>query len=951
MNQKSHNELPAMNLNLNFDSESGTKKHSGKKTDNRSRIKRLLFILLALFLVGLILVFGFYALVVFHLPDVSGLRAKASQFETMRILDRQGNLLYEIVPPEAGRRDYVSIDEISPWVLASVIAVEDQDYYSHPGFDIRAIIRALFQNTESGTTVSGASTITQQLARNLLLGDQRYERTFSRKIKEIVLAAEITRRYSKDEILEIYLNENYYGNHAYGIEAAARTYFRKSAINLDLAQAAFLAGLPQAPGYYDIFSHRDATLGRLKTVLLLAYKQSSEYGCISIRNGAECVRVDPVMVNTAAEEIENWEFIPEKFDIQFPHWVNYVYANLESEYGADFLYRSGYTVYTTLDPDLQMAAEIELRDQIGSLTGRNAHNGAVIVIQPETGDILAMVGSPDFNDSDHSGQINMSISPRQPGSSIKPLIYAAAFEKGWTPATLIWDVETDFSPTGKSEDLLYSPPYHPKNYDQKNHGPVLVREALASSYNIPAVKALQYVGIYDDPATEIADGFISFAGRFHIDSLDKAGWGLSLALGGGEVTLLEMTNAYAVFANGGKYIPARSILKITDHENNVIYRSDEPLFEKVLNEEYAFQITSILSDDSARSAAFGAGSVLNLSYPASVKTGTTNDYRDNWAVGYNSKLAVGVWIGNADNQPMTGMTGITGAAPVWHNIMEKAGSLWPEIRNGAVEKPAGIIEMPVCADSGTLPDASCTRQRWEFFANYQMPLPAEEGLIRQYYIDTWSGRPASAQCSAHAELRQFLNVSEPEVRAWIKNTIEGRQWAERLNVSDLQFVPDGDVLLPPCGYPELELISPADHAVIYDDSVDIWAIAFSLEGPFEYSIEFSRAEEGANWQIIRNNILEPHYTSEKIAEWYLWDLENGEYKIRLRMQRNNEKYIEEVHTIFVDRTENHTPDDFPYNENETEDVFYEDAFVPDFDESFEEFDDSDVSSDDFPEDN
>ena len=282
--KKIQTELPeqVQNLDLNFGSEKSKQTKSGKKGCLRFFIICLILCLLLLLLLAL-----FYGYFLRQLPDVSDLRSKASQFETLRILDRQENLLYEIVPPEAGRRDYVTLNEISPYVLASVIAVEDQDYYNHPGFDLRAIIRAVFQNAESGTTVSGASTITQQLTRNLLMSQrERNEKTIERKIREIILSVEITRRYSKDEILEIYLNENYYGNHAYGIEAAAQTYFKKSAKNLDFAQAAFLAGLPQAPGYYDIFNNRDAVLGRLKSVLLLSYAAAAEKGCIPIRNGS-----------------------------------------------------------------------------------------------------------------------------------------------------------------------------------------------------------------------------------------------------------------------------------------------------------------------------------------------------------------------------------------------------------------------------------------------------------------------------------------------------------------------------------------------------------------------------------------------------------------------------------------------------------------------------------------
>ena len=869
------------------------------KRRRRSPFLIILFCGICLVFVGLLV---FYGLVLRYLPDVSDLRAKASQFETMRILDRQENLLYEIVPPEAGRRDYVTLDQISPYILASVIAVEDQDYYDHPGFDVFAIIRALFQNAGAGTTVSGASTITQQLARNLLLPQaERSERTVSRKIREIILAAEITRRYSKDEILEIYLNENYYGNHAYGIEAAAQTYFRRSAKNLDFAQSAFLAGLPQAPGYYDIFTNREAVLDRFHTVLLLSYHLSRARGCISVRSGENCVTIDPVAVSRGITEIENYAFTPGTFDIRYPHWVNYVYKLLEAQYGADMLYRSGYTIYTTLDPAMQDLAERELKEQVGQLTWVNAYNGAVIVLDPQNGDILAMAGSPDYEDMDHAGQINMAVSPRQPGSAIKPLIYAAAFEKGWTPSTLIWDVETDFSPTGREEDRMYSPPYHPTNYDGKVHGPVLVREALASSLNIPAVKALQFVGVYDDPSTEAEDGFIPFARRLHVDSLNKAGFGLSVALGGGEVTLLELTGAYTVFANEGRYLPPRSILKITDHQGNPVYEASEPLYENVLNTEYAFQISSILSDDYARTLGFGTGSILNLSFPAAVKTGTTNDYRDNWTVGYNRKIAVGVWVGNADNSPMTGSTGVTGAAPVWKNVMEGAAALYPEIREGQFVRPAGITDMVVCTATGTLPDEDCRQLKWEMFANYQPPLSASAGLVRQLYYDSWSGKLASAECAANAQVKKFLNISEPEVKAWIKGTPDGRTWAEKIRAADLDFIPEGDVLMPPCNTPVLELVSPAEGIVITDDHIDIAAAVYSPDGIYDYSVEFAPAAHPDSWRIIQNGMRQPHYIPEKICEWYLWDLENGEYRVRIRMNRDNLRYFEKIHSVRLER--------------------------------------------------
>ena len=908
------------NLDLNFDPEKGKKKRPRK-----NGCLKIFIIFLIICIVLLLLLALFYGYFLRKLPDVSDLRSKASQFETLRIMDRQENLLYEVVPPEAGRRDYVTLDEISPYVLAAVIAAEDEEYYNHPGFDLRAIIRAVFQNAESGTTVSGASTITQQLTRNLLMSQsERNEKTIERKIREIILSVEITRRYSKDEILEIYLNENYYGNHAYGIEAAAQTYFRKSAKNLDFAQASFLAGLPQAPGYYDIFNNREAVLSRLKTVLLLAYAASADKGCIPVRDGSVCVRIDPLMVSDAIREIENYTFVTSDFNIRYPHWVNYVYKILESQYGADALYRSGYTVYTTIDPEIQDLSEQILRQQISSISENvNVHNGAVIVIDPQNGDILAMVGSPDFNNTDHAGQVNMAISPRQPGSAIKPLVYAAAFEKGWTPATLIWDVETDFSPTGKPEDLLYSPPYHPVNYDGQFHGPVLVREALASSLNIPAVKALQYVSIYDDPLTGPSDGFVAFAQRMHISSLNKVGYGLSLALGGGEVTLLELANAFAVFADNGRYIPSRAILRIKDHQGKTIFESKEPQSEKVMNEEYAYQISSILSDDNARRLGFGTGSILNLSFPAAVKTGTTNDYRDNWTVGYNNKIVVGVWVGNADNSPMTGSTGITGAAPVWHEIMEKTAAIRPEIRSSQFMRPAGIRDMMICRDTGTLPSADCGTMQWDVFADYQLPPAQNEGLIRTYYADNWSGKLVSAECIAQAELKTFLYVPEKEAQRWIKSTSAGRQWAERIHAEDLDFIPEGGVLMPPCGYPVIEIVAPENGSVISDSQTDVAAAVYAPDGIYEYSVEFASVSDPENWMIIQNNLWEPHYVPAFITIWNMNGLENGEYLLRIRMMRENGQYFEKKITVRLEKSEPEywqpdSSDFFEFNDPEPE---------------------------------
>jgi len=434
-----------------------------------------IFLIIGLIIISGSFIFYQYNNIASTLPNVNELRQRAAQFETTRILDRNGNLLYEIVDPTTGRRSYVPLDKISPYLIAATVATEDHGFYSHPGFDAFGIIRAFLQNYQSGgTIVSGASTITQQLSRALLFSpEERIEQSYQRKIREAILAAEVTRRYSKEEILELYLNENYYGNLAYGIEAAAQTYFNSTADKLTLAQAAFLTGLPQAPAVYDVHTNREVTLHRMEQVLYLMYEQSQVQGCIYISNSPQSVCVDALDVANSVDEISNYEFVPSDFEIRYPHWVTYVRNLLEQQYDPQTIYRSGFSVYTTLDPGLQDHAERIVETQVNSLADRHVTNGALVAIRPSTGEILAMVGSADFFDEDIDGQVNMAVSPRQPGSSIKLLTYLAAFEKGWTTSSLIWDVPSEFPPSGDPGDPRQ--PYITVNYDERFHGPVTVR--------------------------------------------------------------------------------------------------------------------------------------------------------------------------------------------------------------------------------------------------------------------------------------------------------------------------------------------------------------------------------------------------------------------------------------------------------------------------------------------
>ncbi|MEA2008833.1 MAG: transglycosylase domain-containing protein, partial [Chloroflexota bacterium] len=654
-------------------------------------------------IVGSIVLFQ-YNKIAGDLPNIEDLREQAAHFETTRILDREGNELYEILDPTAGRRTYVPLADISPYLVAATVATEDSHFYSHPGYDALAIMRAFWQNLTSDAIVSGASTITQQLTRMLVLSpEESSRRTYARKLREAILAAEVTRRYSKDEILELYLNEIYYSNLAYGVEAAAQTYFGISAKNLDLVQASFLAGIPQLPAVYDVYTNRDLTLRRQEQVLVLMYQLSQEQGCIYVSNNQQDICIGPGEVAAVTEEMKDYQFQYSGIEMRYPHWVNYIHSLLEELYDAQTIYRSGFTVYTTLDPGLQDAAQQIVQEQIANLAGHSVSNGALVAVRPNNGEILAMVGSADFGNEGIQGQINMSISPRQPGSSIKPLTYLAAFEKGWTPATLIWDVRSEFPPSGDPNDPR--PPYVPVNYDERYHGPVTVRFALANSYNIPAVKTLDYVGIYDNPLTSNQDGFIAFARRMGITTLTRDDYGLSLTLGGGDVTLLEMTGAYAVMANGGRRIPPVAITKIEDHEKNVVYEYHPPAGEQVIRPEHAYLISSILSDNGARTPAFGPNSVLNLPFTAAAKTGTTNDFRDNWTMGYTPNIAVGVWVGNADYTSMQNTSGLTGAAPIWASFMQTAIQQLTGGNPSSFVKPAGVVERVICAVSGTEPSA------------------------------------------------------------------------------------------------------------------------------------------------------------------------------------------------------------------------------------------------------
>lgn len=568
--------------------------------------------------------------------------------QSTKIFDRTGNIvLYDV--HGTMRRTAVPLTDISPYVQKATIAVEDTTFYTNAGFRPLSFLRAMAVNVYSGSYMQGGSTITQQVVKNTLLTRSK---TIARKIEEIILALRLTKVYSKDQILNTYLNEIPYGGTIYGVEEASQYYFGVAAKDVDLAQAVYLAALPQAPTYYSPYgNHRDALEARKNRIL----KKMKEQRLITDEE-YEQARKEEVRFKDEREA-----------GIKAPHFVFYIREYLEQKYGPDAVQNGGLRVISTLDYDLQQKAEDTVVKWAPQMQKNfNATNEGMVGIDPKTGQVLAMVGSRGYFDETIDGKVNVALASRQPGSSFKPFVYATAFQKGYTPETVVFDLPTQFSVACAPQDNLNDNPpcYAPSNFDATFKGPIMLRNALAQSVNIPSVKVLYLAGIKESIATARSMG---------ITTLGSAGrYGLTLVLGGGEINLLEMTSAYGVFANDGLRNPPTGILRIEDSSGNILeeYRQEE---ERVLDPQIARLINDVLSDNVARTPEFGADSPLNFhGYIVADKTGTTNDYRDVWILGYTPGIAVGAWAGNNDNTPMAKKIAAFIVAPMWHDFMAAA---------------------------------------------------------------------------------------------------------------------------------------------------------------------------------------------------------------------------------------------------------------------------------------
>jgi len=602
------------------------------------------------------------------------------------VLDASGIVLAR--DAASGTRIPVALEDVAPAVVWATVSAEDRRFWQHPGIDPIALARAALH---AGS--SGASTITQQLARRLYLADETGSLAV-RKAREVALALQLEAQRSKAQILALYLNDVYYGRGAYGIEAAARAYFGTSARDLDVAHAAFLAGLPQRPSAYD--PEADDRPARARQAYVLA--RMAQDGWITRKQADEAARRPIPLIPASAPRIA-------------PHFVAHALAEV-TRVRPDLAGRPGLVIETTLDAGLQREADRLARLHLGRLRERSVTNAAIVAIEPGTGGILALVGSATDGDPRLGGEIDMTTAPRQPGSALKPLLYAAAFERGLTAATPLLDVPTTFAtPRG---------PYTPLNFDRKFHGLVPLRTALGSSLNVPAVRTLDALGV---------EAMLEISHRFGLRTLSAPeAYGLALTLGGGEVRLLDLTSAYAALAAGGELAAPYAVTRVRDARGDILYERTPSQARRVLSPQHSYLVADILSDPDARLLGFGETSPFDLPFPAAAKSGTTTGFRDDWTIGFTPEVAVGVWVGNADGSPTQAVSGVEGAAPIWRDVMSAAAfgrrMTWPA-------RPSGLIERTVCAPTGLLPGADCPSPVRELFVAGTEPTSVERSYVRE----------------------------------------------------------------------------------------------------------------------------------------------------------------------------------------------------------------------------
>ena len=807
-------------------------------------------------------------------PSIIALANYEPSFNTAVILDVEGKEIARLQSSTGGDRTEIKLQDISPYLIHAVVSTENERYFADPGWDLSAIIRAFLQNLTSGGVVSGGSTITQQITRNLIFANSNIVTELSlspadRKLNEVIAAAEISQQYSKEEILELYLNEIYFGNLAYGVQAASVFYFDKSAADLNIAEAAFIAGLIQAPATYDPITNREATLDRMEDVLRLM----GEVGCLPIPYQSSEVCITQQMLDTQiaieSAQVETREYLPRESIVEYPHFVTFVQAQLERDFGSDEIYRRGFVVRTTLDRRLQETAQNALTQRIAQSAGTGVNTGTVMITDAKSGAIRAMVGSPDFNDETIDGQVNLALTWQQPGSAIKPVTYAAAFEQRMTdggptyltPASILWDVPTNY-PDGTA--IL--------NFNRTYAGPLSARVALQSSLNVPAVKVYQYVG---------NEYFKEIAQRMGLTFLPEAQFNLTTGVGSTEVRLYDMMQAYGTLANNGQFTPLFAIESITDKDGRTVEIPSRTVPDQAISPQVAFLMQNILSDDSARSIGFGASPTL-LTLPQyanaiAAKTGTSSESRDLWAMGFTNNIVIGSWMGRPDNRETFNSSGYLTVAPMFNSLMQAA--LTGTQPLPFTSPPQGVVLRQVCGDTGTLPSESCTNIRNEYFLDNQPPAPATAGFVAVAEINTWANLLANEFCPGDRQMYTFANVSDPAAVSWLNSYQDGRNVAARLGLPIPLPQPPSGTCSQNTPLLQAGITNPSEGAILTTPSLSVSG-SIGASNFASYDLQIASATNPQNFQIVDG----PYRTlpvNNQLGVWNAENYANGEYVLRL----------------------------------------------------------------------
>lgn len=853
----------------------------------------ILFVLLS----GVGTVAGVWAFYTRDLPDAEEIQVVEAEFETIRFYDSTGQtLIYEMTNP-LGDRIWLSIDDIPEAVKWATISNEDRDFYTNPGVNIRGLGRALVGNLR-GRSIQGGSSITQQLVKNVLIDpEERYERSYSRKIKEVILSLAITRRFSKDQILEWYLNLNFYGHFAYGIESAAQVYLGKSVNELNLAEIAMLAPIPQYPGLNPIDSWDWAKMRQE-----FALDAMVETGYLTLEQ-AETAKQAEIVIREKG--------VAERYDVIAPHFSLYAANQLEDLIGPEAIAKGGLYVYTTIDLELQTKAEEAARKRVRELTeeNRDVSNAAVVSIRPRTGEVLAMVGSLDYWNEEIDGKVNVALAERQPGSSFKPFTYVTALSQGYTPATMIMDVRTCPNPN--------DPSWCPENYpdlqgNRPYHGPQRLRNALARSYNIPAVRVMRMVGVGNVIKTAHAMGITTL--RKDLDF-----YGLALTLGGGEVKLLDMTYAFSVFSNGGmmygiqipedrqemgfRELEPVAIKRVDDRDGNAIWQYEQPESKRILDPKLAYLMNSILSDNNARSWSFGVDNKLYLAdRPVAAKTGTTDSWHDCWTVGFTPQVATGVWMGNTDNKPMKRVPGSYGAAYVWNDVMRAAHTALPVV---PFDQPEGIVEEHVCATSGLLPTENCPNVVKEIFVAGTEPVMTCN-IHKAYNINRETGKLATPNTPPELIERKVYAIYPSEADDWVREANIPQPPTEYDDYSSTRASEDVAIINPGTfGYVS-QLVEITGNA---RNNVRSWRL------------DYGKGIDPAEWILIGGD--HPYEVTDGLMEY--WDVAelSGLYTLRLTAIGHDDSIRQDIIQVTVDNVPpamelNHPEDGMVYVQEDDE---------------------------------